>query len=208
MTHVRRLPTFTTAPSNISLALREMGRSWANAPERPRLDADVKRRWDELVDVWAASDLPLVVRKGGGVRGAAVTHASGREVVIADNSSAQWAFIRAYAGQTYALADITQMLAADKIPFAYATKSAEKILMKFRCTLGAIDNVNKCGWKLCHIDDIGLSTRTAIAQLPLATVVEHFKLFIRPSNHFVVPLPWSGLGEVKEFIEEVRNAER
>jgi hypothetical protein len=30
---------------------------------------------------------------------------------------------------------------------------------------------------------------------------------MKPSNHFVVPLSWAGLGEVEEFIQEVRNAD-
>jgi len=97
------------------------------------------------------------------------------------------------------------MLSRDVIPFAYATKAAEKAQMKFRCTLAGADNVNKCGWKLCHIDDIGLSTRTPVSELPIESLVRHFTLFMKPSNHFVVPLAWSGLGEVREVIEAVRE---
>jgi hypothetical protein len=205
---IRHLPRYVSAPTAISDKLREIGAAWAHATERPRVSSYVKRRWEELIDAWAISNLPLIIRKSGGVRGAAVMHCSGREIVLADNSPAQWAFIRAYAGHAYSLPDIQQMLIRDAIPFAYATKTAEKAQMKFRCTLHSTDNVNKCGWKLCHIDDIGLSTRTPVVQLPLAKLVDHFKLFIKPSNHFLVPLNWAGLGEVREFIGEIRDAER
>jgi hypothetical protein len=207
MHSVRRLPTYVSAPAAIAAGLRELGRLWAQASERPRVSMDVAKRWDDLIEMWSASDLPIIVRKGG-IRGSAVLHDSGREIVQADNSPAQWAFVQAYAGRTYTIEDIQELLHKDFIPFAYATKSAEKAQMKFRCTLNAKDNVNKCGWKLGHVDAIGLATRTPLEKIPLTTLVRHFSLFMAPSNHFVVPLSWAGLGEVDEFIQEIRNADR
>lgn len=203
----RRLPIYSMAPATISRALADIGRLWAESDQRPRLSLEARQAWDELIDQWAVSNLPLVIRKSGNIRGAAILHNSGREIVLADNSPAQWAFMRAYCGHMYSLADIEDMLKRDVIPFAYATKAAEKAQMKFRCTLRGADNVNKCGWKLCHIHDIGLSTRTAVSELPLDTLVRHFKLFMKPSNHFVVPLAWSGLGEVSEVIDAIREIE-
>ena len=201
----RSLPKYVATSGSISEALAEIGRLWAQSDERPRVSSEARRSWDDLIDQWAASDLPLVIRKSGNIRGAAILHTTGREIVLADNSPAQWAFMRAYAGHSYSLSDISEMLARDVIPFAYATKSAEKAQMKFRCTLAGVDNVNKCGWKLCHVDDIGLSTRTPVGDVPLELLVRHFKLFMKPSNHFVVPLAWSGLGEVREVIEAIRD---
>lgn len=203
----RRLPECLNGPAAISAGLRELGRAWAHAPERPRLSADVKKCWDELVDAWSKSDLPIVIRKSGGVRGMALLHNSGRELVVSDNSPAQWAFAHAYAGRTYAIADVRELLVKDAIPFTFATKTAEKPQMKYKCTLSPKDNVNKCGWKLCHIEEIGLSTRTPLAQIPLTDLVRHFTLLMSPSNHFVVPLHWAGLGEVDEFIREVKHYE-
>lgn len=203
----RPLPRCGEAPAAISRALAEIGSLWAESSERPRVSLQMRQAWDELIDQWVASELPLVIRKSGSIRGAILLHETGREVVLADNSPAQWAFMRAYTGHSYSQADIRDMLARDVVPFAYATRSAEKAQMKFRCTLAGADNVNKCGWKLCHIDDTGLSTRTAVSQLPLETLVRHFRLFMKPSNHFVVPLAWSGLGEVREVIEAIRCAD-
>jgi hypothetical protein len=207
LTMTRKLPAYVGAPARIAAGLRELGRQWAHASERPRVAVDMRVHWDELIHEWSYSDLPLIVRKSGGVRGAAVVHESGREIVLADNSPAQWAFVQAYAGLLYRVADIRELLAKDAIPFAYATKSAEKAQMKFRCTLNPKDNVNKCGWKLCHIAGIGLSTRIPLVKLPLSDLITHFSLFMAPSNHFVVPLGWAGLGEVEEFISEIRQAE-
>lgn len=201
----RTLPQCSELPSSLSAGLRELGRAWANSPVRPCVQADVGTAWDNLLAEWSRSDLPLVIRKNGGVRGSAIVHTSGRELIVADNSPAQWAFARAHGGHTYSLSDIRRMLSNDAIPFTFATKAAEKPLMKYRCTLSARENVNKCGWKLCHMEAIGLSTSTALAQLPLSNLARHFALLMAPSNHFVVPLQWAGLGEVPEFIAEIRR---
>lgn len=203
----RRLPDCITGPTAMSCGLSELGRAWAQTIERPRISIALKRHWDELLAAWIQSDLPLAIRKSGGVRGASILHSSGRELVVADNSPAQWAFAHAYAGRAYSLNEIRDLLGRDAIPFTFATKTAEKSQMKYRCTLSARDNVNKCGWKLCHIEEIGLSTRTSLAQLPIDYLARHFALLMSPSNHFVVPLPWAGLGEVDEFISEVKRYE-
>ncbi len=79
--------------------------------------------------------------------------------------------------------------------------------MTYKCTLSARDNVNKLGWKLCHMQDIGLSTRTPLQQIELRDLATHCRLLMSPSNHFVVRLQWAGLGEVPEFIEELKKYE-
>ncbi len=80
--------------------------------------------------------------------------------------------------------------------------------MTYGCTLGSGDNVNKRGWKLCHIEDVGLNTKMAIETLSLESLVKHFKLLMAPSNHFLIPLDWGGLGEVPEVIEEIAAVEK
>ncbi len=197
----------STMPIDISNRLREAGTLWAQSEFRPRVNEDVKRQWDGLVQAWSESDLPLAIRKGGGVRGRVVLHRTGRKLVICDNSPAQWAFNRAFCGLKYGLDDIAELIRRDEIPFAYATKTSEKEMMTLKCTLRQGDNINKCGWKLCHIADVGLSTRTALEKLPLETLIRHFQLVISPSNHFVVPLQWAGFGELPEVIDEVRQFE-
>jgi hypothetical protein len=135
-------------------------------------------------------------------------HKLGRELIISDNSPAQWAFSQAYTGKMPDLSEIRQMLANDVIPFSYVTKAAEKTQMKYRCTLAGCDNVNKSGWKLCHIEAVGLSTRVPPADVPLEKLLEHFRMLMSPSNHFLVPLRWAGLGEVPEFIQAIRLVEQ
>jgi hypothetical protein len=108
--------------------------------------------------------------------------------LLLPNSPAQWAFAQACTGQVYTIEDIRDLLARDAIPFALATKGAEKSQMKYKCTIPAPDNVNNCGWKLCHIDKVGLSTRRSLAEIPITDLLRHFRLLMSPSNHFIVPL--------------------
>jgi hypothetical protein len=187
--------------------VRELGRIWAASELRPRLNAEIKNHWDSLIQAWAGSDLPLAVRKSGRIRGGISNHLSGRKIVLTDNSPAQWAFSRAFSGLKYSIDDIRELFQRDEIPFAYATKRSEKDKMVFKCTLRDRDNVNKYGWKLCHIDDVGLSTSTRPEQLPLDTLIRHFCLLLMPSNHFLVPLTWAGFGELPEIIDEIRKFE-
>ena len=76
--------------------------------------------------------------------------------------------------------------------------------MKYQRTLSVKDNVNKRGWKLCHIERVGLATRTALEEVDLGLLCEAFRRLLAPANQFLVPLHWGGLGEVPEFIEAIR----
>src|SRR3989442_15389768 len=90
------LPTTERVPPQMSARLTELGQVWARAPDRPRIPTEVKQSWDQLLSAWIDSDLPLVIRKSGGVRGAEIVHKTGRRLVVSDNSPAQWAFARAF----------------------------------------------------------------------------------------------------------------
>ena len=195
-------------PDQLSQAIREAGKQWAISELRPRLDFQIERDWDKLITDWANSSLPLVIRKDdGGMRGDVVLHKTGRQLVFADNSPAQWAFSRAYSGSRYSLSEIKTLFENDLIPFAYATKKDEKGKMEYKCTLASKDNVNKYGWKLCHHRAVGLNKKDKAADLPIELLQQHFCSFLMPSNHFLVPKLWGGFGELPEVIEEVRRVE-
>jgi hypothetical protein len=194
-------------PESMSRSIRSLGRRWATAKERPRVSPSAKGHWDQLLDEWIHSELPLVVRKGGGIRGAVVVHETGRKIILADNSPAQWAFSRAFHGGRYSLKQIRGLLERDKIPFAMVIPAASRGRVAHFCTLGIDDNLNKRGWKLCHVKEVGFRSRTPLEVLPLADISEHFRKLLAPSNHFLVPLVWGGLGEVPEVIDEIRKAE-
>jgi len=205
----------TIAASVIPLELRqkmqELGRLWAESSERLRLSSEMKKHWDALIEAWVADlEVPLAVRKmGSGVRGGVVIHGgSGRELVLADNSPAQWAFSCALQGCRYSIEDIKSQIKSDKIPFTFATKRAERSAVKYKATLSTCDvNLNSQGWKLCHIVPVGLKSRTLVQDLSVGQLENHFRLLLKPSNHFLVPKCWAGLGEIPEVINEVRAFE-
>lgn len=194
-------------PQEFSSLLEAAGKQWAASNQRPRISSDMKKHWDSLVDAWAASQLPLVIRKSGELRGATVLHCTGRKLIIADNSPAQWAFSWAYAGHSYSLAQIEDMIQKDEVPFAFATKAAEKAHMAFKRTLLPSDCVNRRGWKLCHIKEVGLRTKTKLEDISIEILTEHFQNLLKPSNQFLIQLKLAGLGEVKEIIEAVKTFE-
>ena len=121
-------------PTELANRLRDLGGYWSRSEYRPRLKDEIKTGWDLLIDEWAASDLPLIIRKSGAIRGSVLKHASGRQIVVADNSPAQWSFSRAFEGQIYSIADIRVFLEKDSIPFTFATKTIEKPRMTYKCT--------------------------------------------------------------------------
>ena len=201
------LQSLEALPAEMATLLAQLGEIWAHASDRPQVAKPVNHAWDALINDWIVSDLPLVIRKGGRNRGTEFRHQSGRQLVVADNSPAHCAFSCAIRGETYDIDGIHGLLERDEIPFALATKKLEKATMRYKRTLGARDSVNKRGWKLCHIDNVGLSTKTPLEAVPIETLCAHFRRFLAPSNQFVVPLRWGGLGEVSEFVEGVRKFE-
>lgn len=199
---MKRLPK-CQIPDQLSQAIREAGRQWAISDLRPRLDTEIERDWDKLIKEWAESDLPLVIRKGGGIRGSLAYHKSGRRLVYADNSPAQWAFSRAFNGNKYSLSEISNFFEDDLLPFALVAPNDEKEKKQYQHTLSSKDCVNNLDWKLCHIRSVGLNNRTKAVDLPIELLVQHFCAFLMPSNHFLVPSSWAGFGEIPEVIEEL-----
>jgi len=202
------IPYLHELPYGISEKLREVGEAWATSDARPRVSSEIREKWDCLLDAWAASDLPIAIRKSGGVRGQVRTHITGRKLIVSDNSPAQWAFSRAFSGDVYSIEEISKQLQQNEIPFCYAIKKAEKDQITYSCALQPQDNVNKIKWKLCHIKDIGLNTPVPIERVSIELLLTHFILLVKPSNHFLVPLRWAGLGEIPEVIDEVRKFEK
>jgi hypothetical protein len=201
---MRELP-YSKISLELTQKLGEIGKFWASSPDRPSIQPDMKHHWDTLIDDWANSDIPLVVRKGGGVRGGIVRHSRGRTIILSDNSPAQWVFMRAYQQTRPSLDEIPSLLR--KIPFAFVATRADKSKTTYKGTLQVGDNLGNRGWRLCHIKPIGLRTREPVQSLPIEKLLDHFRLLLKPSNFFLVPLSRAGLGELSEVIDEVRKFE-
>jgi hypothetical protein len=104
-------------------------------------------------------------------------------------------------GQTPELKDIKTWVAGDQIPVAMILKPAEQKVARYKCTLRKVSSPQSAGWKTAHIEGIGLSDRTAASDINEATLREHFRKFMSPSNMFVIPLKHGGLAELPEFYQ-------
>src|SRR6185437_11873946 len=123
---------------------------------------------------WASDvTLPLLIRKQGKGRGESRVLRNSRELVQTDNSPAQWAFCQARDGKKPSIHEVRQMMEEKRIPCSFVKLQSCGIAL------------NQEGWKLCHIDAVGLKTRTAIEDLPVEKLQTHFSLLMNPRNHFV-----------------------
>ncbi len=179
-------------PNELRAPILAFASAWATSPLRPRVRPELVHAWNELLREWIRTPaLPLFVRKEAARRGPAPTHPSGRTLLPCDNSPAVWAFTLALEGSCPSLDEVADLAVNGKIPVKFAE------LKRFQAFYTA-------GWKLAHIDGVGLGTRTPLEELSLDKLQEHMRLLLSPSNHFAVPKVWAGLGEVPEVIEVIR----
>jgi hypothetical protein len=199
------MPTIPPAPpggpESIRSGLVVAAKGWYEDPCRPRVSANVADHWTMLLDQWVASpEMPLFVRKARDNRGHMLRHNSGRSIVPTDNGPAHWSMTLALGGVMPTLSDVRAIIERDEIPVAMAFKRSEKDGAKFRCTRAMIDGPNACGWKVAHIEDVGLGYTGSLDQLPIADIAAHFVRFLSPANMFLVPKEYAGVAECPEFI--------
>lgn len=185
--------------------LRQLANAWANCDSRPKVSAEVEAQWTAMLEAWIADDtLPLFIRKPSSSRGKLLAHSTGRRLIPADNSPAQWAFSMALQGNCPTMDEIHQLIESDRIPIAMILKTVEREQASYRCPLGKAENLNMVGWKLAHIESIGLRQRGELEDTAMERLETHFLRFMDPNNMFLVPKAWAGLGEMPEMIDAVR----
>jgi hypothetical protein len=192
-------------PSDLRAHLIAFAKGWAQHALRPHPKQEVSRSWDNLMIEWSQDTrLPLLIRKMSKGRGVVVRHESGRMLVPVDNSPAQWAFAQACGGSVPSIEDIVMMFANDQIPVAMILKRDEKEKARYRCVLGKQGTAH-AGWKLGHIRGVGLGSVGSLELTPIDTLVSHFCSLMSPSNMFAVPLEWSGMAEIPEVLQAIRD---
>lgn len=203
MSPIPRAPL--VAPESIRTGIALAARAWFEDPDRPRIDVNVIRQWDELLQSWIESDdLPLLVRKARGNRGHTLHHQSGRTIVPADNSPAHWTLALAFNACCPTLAEVGDAWRNDRIPIAMVLKADERLGAAYRCTRQSVQGPNDQGWKVAHVHDVGLGFTGNMQDLPLQVLKSHFLRFLSPSNMFLVPKQYAGIAEAPEFIEVFR----
>lgn len=174
-----------------------LARRWATTANRPRPTRSVLRRWDTLLKKWIRNeDLPLLWRNSRR-RGELMTCSNGRKVWFADNSPATWAYALALAGKVPTIEAWTTDNIADKVPLAFTTRRA-----------ATVRDLNQDGWKVCHIEPVSDRRRRNIQDRTIDEIEAAFRRFLSPRNIFVVPKTISGIGEIREVIQAVAEADR
>ena len=189
---------------DLSLKIIEIAFLWKQSKIRPDLSPELKYHWDKLIDDWGNNDsMPLFIRKQSFGRGSIIFHNSGRKLIFTDNSPAIWAYSACLLEEGFSLNHIKNLLNKDEIPISLALKEHELIRAEYKCKLSSV-NLNKKGWKLAHINSVGIKKRLNednLKNLPIEELIAHFVKFMSPSNMFLIPKQWSGLAELPEVID-------
>lgn len=183
-----RLPN--VAVEELDEVLRELGQIWAKSLRRPRPKVEILERWDEFLDAWLKSDLPLVLRDGGR-RGTTIICSNGRSVIFSDNSPASWAFHRALAGSVPEIADWRAHNIRDFVPVNFIGRRAPR------------DDLNRIGWKICHIEPVSDRRRYDLRKAPIEIVTAKFLRFMSPRNMFLIPKVIAGAGEIPQVVKAI-----
>lgn len=191
-------------PPDLLRATEALAKAYLQSNIRPRLEVDVLRHWDKLIEEWADSDLPLFVRKQRGEIGAILIHSvTNRSLAPCDNSPAHWAVITAHLrGACITLDDVRDALERNEIPVTMAMSKADIEASQMKGILARCRAVNagRYGWKVDHIDEVGLKRGKKIQEIPIDPLKHHFKLLMKPSNMVLVPSKLKGLGDMPGFL--------
>lgn len=83
------------------------------------------------------------------------------------------------------------------VPLTFLTKGA-----------AAKRDLNKQGWKVCHLDPVSDRKRYAVEEVAIATLEAEFMRFLSPRNVFLIPKAISGAGELPEVIAAIAAVDR
>ncbi|MES2255148.1 MAG: hypothetical protein V4559_08915 [Pseudomonadota bacterium] len=184
------------AMKELAEPLAELGRRWAASTHRPKPSPEALAKWDVILDAWVASDLPLVLRDSRR-RTMVVTTDYGRKIVFADNTPANWMFDLALRNEAPDLATLTHENFISMVPLSFLAKGSF-----------ARRDLNKQGWKVCHIANVSDGKRYAVEAAPASVLEAEFRRFLSPRNVFLIPKAISGAGELPEVINAIAAVNR
>lgn len=194
-------------PEGVTETIRSLAEEWLASDDRPVVNQDILSHWDKLIEEWVKDkNMPLIVRSPKFVTGSLRLHENGRKLIPADNSPAAWVMTVAERGELLSLRDIEELIRKDEIPFSFAVSAKDKPSTTYFCNLAKIrDNPNARGWKVAHIEGIGMNRRDEIEQIPIKILEDHFRKFMNPRNMFMIPKQLAGLAEVEAFYNSFKQ---
>lgn len=198
-------------PDNILKAAQLLAAAYWDSPIRPKLAEEVIQHWDELIDAWADdATLPLFIRKQSADIGSLLQHRTSlRPLAPCDNSPAHWVVVTAFsAGTNFSLSDIKAVIAKHDIPVTMAMSKADIADSAMKGVLAKTKGLNASdyGWKVDHVDEVGLKQRLRIQEMPLTDLKDHFRRLMKPSNIVLVPSALKGLGDMPAFIRYIKQS--
>lgn len=197
------MPAKDLVGEEIRMKIREIGRLWRNSPSNPQINDDVLKDWNNLIEEWIADkDMPLIIRKETSKRGQAFMHPCGREIIVSDNTAAIWVYSNVLKGKVFTLSQVKELLKRNELPVVFMQTEEIRAKAKYTKQLGSYA---LSGWKLCHIQSVGLNTNKSIEELNISEIEDHFRKYANPNNMFVLPKEIGYLGEIDVFIEEQRQ---
>ena len=190
--------------NEIQEKIREIGELWRNSKYNPQIDNEVLNHWNSVIIEWSEDEeMPLIIRKDANkLKGMSITHPSGRDIIVSDNTSAIWVYNRVMNKITYNLGQLKEMLLGNEIPMVFMQTKEMMEKAKYTKPLGSFSLPE---WKLCHIEPVGFNSNKSIEELSIIDIKEHFKKYASPSNMFVLPKEIGDLGEIQIFIDEQRR---
>src|SRR5213075_2708164 len=96
-------------------------------------------------------------------------HETGRALVFGDNSPANWSFGLALRGELPDLSTLRAETLSEHIPLSFLSKGD-----------AAKRNLNKAGWKVCHIAPVSDRRRGRAEQVPIERLEAAFLRFLSP----------------------------
>lgn len=184
--------------------IREIGELWRNSKYNSQIDNEVLNHWNSVIIEWNEDEgMPLIIRKDANkLKGISITHPSGRDIIVSDNTFAIWVYNRVMNKITYNLGQLKEMLLGNEIPMVFMQTKEMMEKAKYTKPLGSFSLPE---WKLCHIEPVGFNSNKSIEELSIIDIKEHFKKYASPSNMFVLPKEIGDLGEIQIFIDEQRR---
>lgn len=179
------------AAKELDDVLIELGRRWAESTRRRHPVPEILDAWDGFLDGWLNTDLPLILRDQKR-RGKDLICSNGRKIIFSDNSAAHWAFCRALDGTIPDLNLWNSKDVRSYVPVSFIGGGPV-----------ARGNLNKEGWKICHIDPVSDRKRYDLQSAPFEIVVNKFRRFMSPRNMFLIPKVISGAGEIPQVVRAI-----
>ena len=195
------MTAFKSIDQRISDMLRQAASVWSMSPNCHLPQAATIVHWDRILHAWIdIPEIPLLLRRSGS--GKVIQHGrSGRDILFVDNSPAVWCYTAALLNRTPSFEELAADLRSHRLPVA-RIRTVNKgpyqgLLVKDK----NLPSVNGLGFKVCHIERVGLNKKEEqLQRLPIDVLKKHCLLLLNPRNMFLVPKVYSGLGELPEFV--------